>query len=183
MKNFHFSRHCALPLMVWATLMFWVGTSALFAAEPDGQPKNEPIEITSDRMVSDSTKHNAEFSGNVTVIQGDTRIDCDRMVLYFGENGSQPGASAMQDIQKIEFIGQVRIHMDNRLAVSDQAVYTTSNRILRLTGPSSKITDGPDEISGGEIIFDRSSEEVTITKGDQSGQVKAVLRSDQRGLN
>ena len=165
----------------WVVLVLWLGSGTLLAAAPEADQENAPIEIASDLSVIDDTT--AEFTGNVTVVQEDARITCDRMVIYFGETGNDRDASAMNDIQKYEFSGQVRIHIDNRLAVSDQAVYTTVDRKLRLSGPSSKIIDGPDEISGGEIVFDRSTEQVIVTKGEQEGQVKVILRSNQRGLN
>jgi lipopolysaccharide export system protein LptA len=153
------------------------------AETPQADDSAQTIEITADRLITDNDIHTAEFSGNVTAIQGGTQITADRLILHYGGQNRGKGSRAMNNIEKIEAIGRVRMMFDNRVAVSEQAVYTTSDRKLVFTGPSSKISEGRDEITGGEIIFDRNTKKVTIGKGGQDDQVKAIIRSNQRGLN
>ena len=148
--------------------------------EDGGRP--EPIEITADQLVTDSNSHTAEFSGKVTAIQGDTKVTADRLVLHYGATTPGNEEQGQTTIEKLEAFGNVRIEFDNRLAVSDQAVYTTSDRRLILTGPQSKVSSGRDEISGSEIVFDRNTDQVRIT-GAEKSPVKAVIHSNQRGLN
>jgi lipopolysaccharide export system protein LptA len=180
MKNFPFNKtHHPMFWLSWVVIVLLIDTRVLPASEPKNDKISSPMEITADRMVTDNATNTAEFSGSVKATQGGTQITADRLILHYG----QSNASAANDIDKIEAIGQVRILFDNRVAVSEQAVYTTSDRKLVLVGPNSKISEGTDEISGGQITFDRNSEKVTITKGNQDGQVKAIIRSDQRGLN
>jgi lipopolysaccharide export system protein LptA len=179
MKNFPFEKRQPLLWLGCVVIVLMFGTRMLPAAEPKTNNAASPIEITADRMVTDNTSNTAEFSGNVKAVQDETQITADRLILHY----SQSGTSVSNGIDKIEAIGQVRILFDNRVAVSEQAVYTTSDRKLVLVGPNSKISEGTDEISGGQITFDRNTEKVTITKGNQDGQVKAIIRSDQRGLN
>jgi lipopolysaccharide export system protein LptA len=165
-----------------AVLFLAAGPTALGAAReaPNDHPK--PIEITADQLVTNSTAHTAEFSGNVTAIQGETTVTADRLVLHYGSTGTSTEDGNRTNIEKFEAFGNVRIQFDNRLAVSDQAVYTTRDRRLVLTGPESKVSSGGDEVSGTQIVFDRNTDQVTIT-GDQKSQVKAVIHSNQRGLN
>lgn len=183
MKNSPCSTSVGLVWRVCMVLALLVGSHGLAVAEPEVEDNTQPIEITSDRLVSDNSTHTAEFSGNVTAIQGGTKITADRLILYYGGRNRETQTQTMNNIEKIEALGHVRMLFDNRVAVSEQAVYTTKDRKLIFTGPSSKIIDGQDEVTGGKIIFDRNSNKVTIGKGNQDDQVKAIIRSNQRGLN
>lgn len=167
-----------------ATVVFVLAVTATPAGVAWGEDADrpEPIEITADQLVTDSNSHTAEFSGNVTAIQGDTKVTANRLVLHYGSANTDTEEQGRTNIEKFEAFGNVRIDFDNRLAVSDQAVYTTYDRRLILTGPQSKVSSGRDEISGSEIVFDRNTDQVTIT-GAENSPVKAVIRSNQRGLN
>lgn len=145
-------------------------------AQPE-QP-SVPIHITADRLVSDSNNNNAEFSGDVHVIQGQTTIDADQLKLFYMDGGSAENGINSGDIKTIEAYGNVRIQFDNRVAVGQKAVYITVERKLVLTGPGAKLTLEPDVIEGDRIIFYRDNGRVEI-----QGGVKAKIHSDQRGLN
>ncbi len=143
-----------------------------------------PIQITADRLVADTQSDTAQFSGNVTAVQGETEIKADQLTVYYqSKNQSEtPPEKGTTEIQRITARGHVRITFDNRLAVSEQAVYITSERKLILEGPGSKIISGRDEIVGSKITYYRNDGRVTM-EGDGRNRVKAVLHSDQKGLN
>lgn len=146
---------------------------------PAGAPA-EPIRISADRLVSDGDNRTAEFSGNVKAVQAQTVIMADRLKLTYKEGG-QAGAST-DSIETIEALGHVRITFDNRVAVSEKAVYTTVDKKLVLSGPESRITSGQDVITGARITFYRDTGRVEIV-GDENNQVKATIHSEQSGLN
>lgn len=160
-------------------------TAGVMAAEPEPSEKPAaPIQITADRLISDSNNNNAEFIGNVKVVQNQTTITADRLRLIYPENGrgpkDGPGQTEMSadSIDTIEAFGHVRIEFDNRVAVGEKAVYTTAERKLILTGPGARLTQGPDVVEGSSITFYRDSGRIEMV-----GEVKATIRSDQRGLN
>ncbi|MEJ2039498.1 MAG: LptA/OstA family protein [Desulfosarcinaceae bacterium] len=176
-----------IPALIMVTLLAMAALLGAFcprasAAESDGGAKAEPIRITSDKLVIDNQGSNAEFIGHVKAVQGATEVTADRLTLYY-RGAKQPGAeSDAGSIEKIHVQGHVRIVFDNRVAVSEQAVYTTSTRTLVLTGQDSRITSDNNMITGDEITFDRNSGRVEVdNKGD--GQVRAIIQSDQKGLN
>jgi lipopolysaccharide export system protein LptA len=138
----------------------------------------EPISINADRLVSDTNQKTAEFLGNVKVVQGTTTITADRLKLAYKGDNADPTKAGAESIDTIEATGHVRIALDNRVAVGQKAVYTTSDRKLVISGPGAQITSGPDVIEGSTITFHRDSGKVEMV-----GQVKATIRSDQRGLN
>jgi len=180
-------------MKIWLFSFIWSACllAGLFAAGPvfgDDQTvtsdKASPIHITADKMVNDARKRIVIFTGNVRVVQGDTAISADKMVLYYreGDGGGQEEKSGGNNIDTIEASGRVRIEMDNRVAESAKAVYTTKNKLLVLSGPGSKVISGSDVIEGSVITFDRETGNVKID-GDGKNQVKAIIRSDQMGLN
>lgn len=174
----------------WADALRWgmglllgglvaMGTAMAADAVGDGAAA-EPIRITADRLVSDSNKRTAEFSGKVKAVQGQTIITADRLKLTYKDG--QRDNTETESIDTIEAQGQVHITFDNRVAVSEKAVYTTVDRKLVLSGPNSKITSGQDVITGSRITFYRDAGRVEIV-GDAENQVKATIHSDQSGLN
>lgn len=184
MKALPFKCWHAATIVIMALIMF--GT--VRAGEPTGPDKTasaqhkEPIRITADKLVTDDKAHSAEFSGNVTAIQGDTRVTAQRLILYYGSGNQGQAGMSMNSIERMEASGQVHIRFDNRLAVSEQAVYTTSDRKLVLTGPGSQVTSGQNVVTGSKITFDRNDGSVVI-EGDPKNQVEAEIHANQRGLN
>lgn len=171
----------AIPTLVGLVVLSFAATGTL-AAEPASEATDEPIEITADRLISDSTARTAEFVGNVRAVQGQTVIDADRLKIHYRESGGGQEGVDTESVDKIEATGRVRITLDNRVAVSDKAVYTTLDKKLVLTGPESRITSGKDTISGSRITFFRETGQLEIV-GDDGNQVKATIHSEESGLN
>ncbi len=188
MKIWLFNKRTSIFSRFFCTACLLAGLLAAGITVADGQTnksdKASPIHITADKMVNDAKKRTVIFTGNVRVVQGETTISADNMVLYYGDgdSGTSTGTSGGNNIDTIEARGNVRIEMDNRIAESDKAVYTTKNKLLVLSGPGAKVISGPDVIEGSVITFDRETGNVKIV-GDGDNQVKAIIRSDQMGLN
>ena len=149
------------------------------ATQPAGQ---DTIHITADSLVTDNNARIAEFSGNVKAVQGNTEVNADKLILHYRGGQTENKEKGSDNIEKIEALGHVRIVFDNRVAVSEQAVYTTVDRRLVLTGKGSKITSDRNVITGNKIVLDRNNGRMEIL-GNEEKQVEAILHSDQRGLN
>ncbi len=153
-----------------------------------GQEKKEAerIHITADTLVADDNENFAEFSGNVRAIQGGTEITANRLrILYQG--GPAPGESEQSDaaagpqdsIRRIIATGSVRITFDEMVAEAREAVYTTADRILVLSGPDSRVTR-PDSgtISGSQITVERDTGRIRF-----EGDVEGIFIPGEKGLN
>ncbi len=173
---------CRIFVVMLALCELLAGEPAAMAADPSSAPPAEPIDITADKLVAENSAHTAEFSGNVRAVQGATELLADRLKLFYGEGQGTDTAAATRNIDKIEAYGQVRITFDNKVAVGDQAIYITEERKLILLGPGAKVISGQDEITGSRITFYRNDGRVVLD-GDEKSRVKAIIRSDQRGLN
>ncbi|MBR9981970.1 MAG: hypothetical protein KFF50_13160 [Desulfatitalea sp.] len=176
------ARAIALRAMAWL-IGGLLATGIALAAEPAADTKAaDAIHITADRLISDSNARTAEFIGNVRAVQDQTIITADRLKLTYREGGGGPEGVGTNSLDTIEASGRVRITFDNRVAVSEKAVYTTDDKKLVLTGPESRITSGKDVITGTQITFHRETGRVEIV-GDDQNQVKATIHSEESGLN
>ena len=187
--NLQYERHDRIrlsgaPRLLMVALLGVILSAGILAAEEPQAPETpaDPIHITADRLVSDTQRRNAQFSGNVKVVQGDTTITADRLTLVYAEGASSEDGTTADSIERIEADGNVRIVMDGRVAESERAIYRTDERTLVLTGQNAKVTSGQDVIESSKITFYRDSGNVKM-EGDPKGQVKAIIRSNQRGLN
>jgi len=165
-----------------AAIIIFMAFRPGFSQEVTKKAKSDPIRITADKLVADNQKRSAVFSGSVKAVQGNTVITTDRLTLYYTSQGEATPSSQADSIERMEALGHVRIEFDNKVAVSNQAVYIIAERKLILTGQESKVVSGQDEIVGSKITFYRDNGRVAL-EGDDQTRVKAIIHSDQRGLN
>ena len=130
---------------------------ALLAAPPgfsqEGKKKKfsnkdrqEPIEITSDRMRSENGGQKIIFSGNVVIVQAGMAITADIMEVYNTPDKKQT--------EEIVAIGNVDIVRGEKRMKGDRAVYLYQLKKIILTGsPKAIAWEGNDTIEGREMIF------------------------------
>lgn len=160
----------------------WIALVPGFVDGAEDRAESDPIRITADRLVTDNAKRSAQFSGNVKAVQGNTVITADRLTIFYNSGGSSSSNSSVQNIERLKAEGKVRIEFDNKVAVSNQAVYIIAERKLILSGPGSKVVSGQDEISGSKITFFRDDGRVAL-EGDGQNRVNAIIHSEDGGLN
>jgi len=148
--------------------------------------KNEPIEISSDRMEAFNEKKMVVFSGNATAIQGDVILMSDQLFLYYkNEPGKKDkiGTKEIQtsgDLDKIEAKGNVVITQKERLATSEEASFNQENGQIVMTG-NAILHEGKNTITGCKIIVYTNEERgsvVPCTAG-KNERVKAVIYPQQ----
>jgi lipopolysaccharide export system protein LptA len=171
-----------ITALLLASGAFLSAAGPLWADDTAPASKPPPIRITADNLVTDNQKQKAEFSGNVRAVQKNTVITTDRLTLFYGEPGGQSPLDTTNSIERMEANGNVRIEFDNKVAVSNQAVYIIEERKLVLSGPESKVVSGLDEISGSKITFYRDSGQVAL-EGDGKNRVKAIIHPGDKGLH
>ncbi len=154
-----------------------------FAADKISLPEEDKqIFITSDHLVSDKNAGYAEFTGSVRANQGKDVITSDSLRIFFAKNiKSDSKITNEETIKKIIAKGNVEINFDNRVAVTEQAVYNTLNRVFILTGENSKVTTGNNFVTGKKITIHRDSGRISFERGN-SEQVKAVIHAGDKGL-
>lgn len=182
MKYIHFDamlRCWVSTVIIILTILFLFLPPA--AADSQDKTLNEfglgsgQIQITSDQLIADSEENSAEFSGNVKAVQKDTIITSDRMKIYFKKSAKETNDEPAPDaLIKIVISGDVEIKFDNRVAVTQEAVYIAEEKRLVLTGPNTKITSGKDTISGEKITYYRDKGRIQV-EGGQGNRVEAII--------
>ena len=150
-------------------------------AQGDHASPPQKIHITSQRLISDHAGNVAEFLGDVHASQGNTQITADSLKIFFASKSDTDDTSPAQSLDKLVATGNVEIKFDNRLAVAQQAVYITAQRVLILKGPGASVTSGENTITGETITFYRADGRFTVEGGD-NGRVTAVILPDESGL-
>jgi lipopolysaccharide export system protein LptA len=147
-------------------------------------PKSKPIHIAADKLVTYSSTRLAEFIGNVRATQNGTVIIADRMKVFYQSGPAQEGTdntAGAQSVRKIIAEGNVKITLEDRMAISSQAVYTPADRILVLSGSGSKLISGENTISGQKITLNRANGSITVERGKEK-RVEAVIFSEDGDL-
>jgi lipopolysaccharide export system protein LptA len=142
---------------------------------------SEKIQVRADRLVADQNAQYAEFSGNVRASQGRTVITCDQLRIHYAADAAKGSGQGGDAIEKIVAEGNVTIRFDDKVAQTDQAVYTTKDRVLVLSGEDSRVTSGKDAISGSQIVVDRISERIRVESGNKP--VEAIFYPAGKGLD
>jgi lipopolysaccharide export system protein LptA len=183
MKAQNSSRSCFAGVFVSGVLIclftFIVVTGNSGYAQEKSSPiigGKEKIEIISDSLTVEHASRYAEFTGNVKVTQGDAEIKADGIKIYYKEGVGQDlkPAEGEESIEKIVATGNVKIKYQNRVAVTDEAVYITKTRVLMLNGDNSKVTSGNDSVSGAKITVHTDSNRIMI-ESSKAKRVEAVF--------
>ncbi len=146
--------------------------------------ENEKIHITADKLISDHEAKYTEFIGNFRAAQRDTVITSDKLKIFFkrGMDNKKNPLAGDESIKKIVANGNVQIKFDNRVAVTQQAVYITETRVLVLSGADSKVIRGHNSISGEKITIYRKDGRIQV-ESDKGERVEAVFYPGEKGIN
>ncbi|MCP3874514.1 MAG: hypothetical protein GY699_15335 [Desulfobacteraceae bacterium] len=146
--------------------------------------KEDPLHVISDKMVAQADTSMVEFIGNVKVTRLDSTVLADSIKIYFYENDDDrdpqnDNSDPQNDVKKIVSTGNVEYTAGERKAFADQAVYTTQDEILVLTGRSPKLITGSSFVTGKKITLFRKNDKV-IVESDGSQRVEALFNPEDK---
>ncbi|MBI9085968.1 MAG: hypothetical protein JEZ11_20375 [Desulfobacterales bacterium] len=177
-----------LRLVACLLLAGWIGAATqVHSADTSAAAGNETerVHIIADQLVAESAERSAEFTGNVRAVQDTTVITADRLKIFYkagpppgSENGPEGETGAME---KIHCSGHVVIHFDDKVAVSQDAIYTADDGILILTGAGTTLTSEKNSVVGEKITVFRNEDRMLVQGGSQQ-RVEAVFFSKGKGL-
>jgi lipopolysaccharide export system protein LptA len=154
--------------------------SLIHGAE-ENKDRDKPIQIESATLeVRDKTKV-ATFLGNVVVVQGDTTLKCQKLVVFYGpEEGAAgaagtakqapekpapettastartPGSALPQDshdIRRLEAYTDVTVTTKDQNASGDSGIYDVKTKTITLIGHA-VVSQGQDVVRGDRIVVD-----------------------------
>jgi lipopolysaccharide export system protein LptA len=146
-------------------LSLFLPMTPLWAAE------EAPIQIEANHMLSVEKTNNVQFSGDVDAKQGDVRIRCDEMTVYYTQVEKLTGKSEnkSQQVEKLFCDGNVEVTKGEWLGSSQKMLYIKKVRQVILTGRA-KAWQGQNVVNGEKIIYylDEGRSEVVGGRPDAS---------------
>ena len=111
-----------------------------------GQDKDQPVQIEAASLEVRDKEKKATFSGGVQMVQGDTTMKCQKLVVFYGQEvgidqapdakpaAASAGLKGAQNIRRIEARGGVIIMTKDQNASGDFGVYDLIANTITLTG-------------------------------------------------
>jgi lipopolysaccharide export system protein LptA len=165
-----------------------------------GQNQDQPVQIEAATLeVRDKSKM-ATFSGSVSVVQGDTTMRCQTLVVFYGQEvgigGDKPAATAAkstpgmpqgaQNIRRIEARGGVTVVTKDQNASGDLGVYDLKSKTITLSG-NVVVSQGQNVIHGERVVVDTVTGNARVesassgggggTPGAPPGRVRALIQT------
>ena len=166
-------------------------TPGPFQGMMNDQKKDQPVQIEAATLEVRDKEKKAVFSGNVSVVQGDTTMKCARLVVSYGQEigiaGKDKQASTApvttskatpgmpqgaQNIQKIEAQGGVTVITKDQNARGDEAIYDLRTKQIVLSGHVT-ISQGKNVINGEKVVVDTATGNARVESGSSSGAAGA----------
>lgn len=153
-----------------------------FGVDKEGLSKrNEPIEITADRMEAFNEKNMVVFSGQAKAVQGDITLHTDRLVIFYKKKGQTKKSDIPQmgesgGLDRIEAQGKVKVQQKQMTATGDEAVYYQDTAQIIMTG-NALLQDGKNKVSGCRVVIfiDEGRGKVEACDPEKPTRVRAVI--------
>jgi lipopolysaccharide export system protein LptA len=146
--------------VVAAWLALGLPLSAQQAADPAGG--DEPIEITSDRLVLEQEQQIAKFFGNVDAVQGDTTLRADELRVFYTSDEERQATGSQQSVKRLEADGNVIITQPGETAEGRSGVYDVVGGKMVLVGDV-VLTRGQSVVKGDRLDVDRNTGVSVVT--------------------
>lgn len=157
------------------------------AAAPASGGGDEPIEINSDRLVLEQNQQVATFTGNVDAVQGQTRLQSDKMRVFYADNPAPPAGSNKpaggnkQSVNRIEAEGNVVITKPGETAQGRTGTYDLVTRKLVLLGDV-VLTRGQNVVRGDRLDSDLATSVSTVSVNKPAAGSAGKTESRVRAL-
>jgi lipopolysaccharide export system protein LptA len=164
-----------------------------------GQDKDQPVQIEAASLEVRDKNKTATFAGDVQVVQGDTTMKCQKLVVFYGQEvgiaqagapppdakpGSAPvGPKGAQNIRRIEARGGVTVITKDQNASGDLGVYDLMAKTITLTG-NVVVSQGQNVIHGERVVVDTVTGNARVESNNQGGgatpsRVRALIQPNQ----
>jgi len=165
-----------------------------------GQNQDQPVQIEAATLEVRDKNKEATFSGNVSVVQGDTTMKCQSLVVFYGQevglgaDGAPAAAGAKstpgmpqgaQNIRRIEARGGVTVTTKDQNASGDLGIYDLKTKTITLSG-NVVVSQGQNVIHGERVVVDTTTGYARVESGSSSnagsgtaaapGRVRALIQ-------
>jgi lipopolysaccharide export system protein LptA len=165
--------------------------------------QDQPIQIDAATLEVRDKEKMATFAGDVQVVQGDTTIKCQRLVVFYGpepgtaaaaqakrqqqqpqQQGQQPQQagglpSRQQDIRRIEARGGVTVISKDQTASGDLGVYDLKTKTITLLH-NVTVAQGKNVLHGERVVVDTVSGNAHFDSNTEAQNGTSVVKSPGR---
>ena len=151
--------------------------------------KDDPVRITSDKMVYSQTENAVVFQGNVHGTQADMAIWAHKVTAYFsakekkpqGKNAPEKAPGDFGDkIERIVAEGEVRLVAGKNEGACAQLTYFVADGLLRMEG-NPILREGQNTVRGDVIKYYMRESRSEVLSGSQR-RVEAIFFSPKGGV-
>jgi lipopolysaccharide export system protein LptA len=141
--------------------------------------KDSPITISADKLEISQKAGTVAFEGHVSAQQDNLLITGKKLTIYAvkekpkGGKDNPGGGGVVDQIDRIEIEGEVKITQENKLATCDKAVYYRPEQKIVLSG-NPRVSQGKDELYG-QLITLYIMEERSVIEGGTQKPVQATI--------
>jgi lipopolysaccharide export system protein LptA len=145
-----------------------------------GTNSKEPISIDANKLVYYDKERKAIYSGNVVVIQGDTKMTCTVMTVLLDRapaqgapqpaNSQSGGPTADSGVKHLDATGPVTVVSKTQVATGDSGSYDKAQDKVWLIGHVT-LSDGQNVTKGDKLTYDLKSGLATVDTSAKSGRV------------
>jgi lipopolysaccharide export system protein LptA len=161
-----------------------------------GEDKDQPVQIEAASLEVRDKNKTATFSGSVQVVQGDTKMKCQTLVVFYGKEVGIAGATAAleakpsgpmpqsaQNIRRIEARGGVTVVTKDQTASGDLGVYDLVSKTITLTG-NVVVSQGQNVIHGERVVVDMVTGNARVESTNEGGattpgRVRALIQPNK----
>jgi lipopolysaccharide export system protein LptA len=155
------------------------------------QGGDQPVQIDAASLDVQDKRKTATFTGDVQVVQGETTMKCQTLVVFYGQEvgiaanapqsgdskpAAAPGPKGAQDIRKIEARGGVTVVTKDQSASGDLGVYDLKSKTITLTG-NVVVSQGQNVIHGQRVVVDTITGNARVESNEGGGAVPGRVRA------
>jgi lipopolysaccharide export system protein LptA len=162
------------------------------------QNRDQPIQIEAASLEMRDKKKEATFSGNVKVVQGDTTMTSNSLVVFYDSTpapaaapaanttaakaapmpAATPGPGGSSSIKRLEAHGSVVVTQKDQVVTGDTAVFDTKTNLITMLG-TIVLTQGKNVLRGDRLLVDMTTG-VSRVESD-TGRVQGLFQSSGQG--
>lgn len=127
------------------------------------QNRDQPVKIDAATLEVRDKDKVATFLGNVRVVQGDTTMHCETLVVYYDQGETpramktaQPAPAGQGKIRRLEAKGGVIVTQKDQTATGDTGELDMATNTVTLNG-SVVISQGQNVVKGDRLVVDLTS--------------------------
>jgi lipopolysaccharide export system protein LptA len=159
------------------------------------QNRDQPIQIEAGSLEMRDKKKEATFAGNVKVVQGDTTMTSNALVVFYEQNtaaapanaksaktapiqSASPGPGGSSSIRRLEAKGSVVVTQKDQIVTGEIAIFDTKANQVTMQG-GVVLTQGQNVLRGDRLVVDMTTG-VSRVESD-SGRVQGLFQSSGQG--